>query len=328
MSEQAASALESSGGLAELADFLSDTPDEQEPEEESSDTSAEEPTGDESDTGTDADNDSETDPEDSEESDSEDEQKATTVDRKIKVPDRHEDGTVTEIEVTEKELIAGYERQAAFTRKTQALAERESQAVNFLKSKHDEIRNQYVSQAELTRVALVQMAGLKSGDEMAQLAHSDPAAWVAENQRQQSVHAYLNQLDQQINGEKQRAAQEADAHRAQSLQQQFHKTWEVLEKEKIDKPQLAKIYDGVSKSYGFTAQELGNVYDHRLVRMMRDAQAYQALKSQKADVTRKVADAPRMPQRQTKQPTRLDASIENKFKSGRAKLNDLAAYLR
>ena len=160
------------------------------------------------------------------------------------------------------------------------------------------------------------------------MAHSDPAAWVAENQRQQSVNAYLNQLDRQINGEKQRAAQEAEAHRAQSLEQQFKKTWEVLEKEKIDKPALAKIYEGVNKTYGFSPEELGNVYDHRLVKMMRDAQAYQALKSQKADVTRKVSEAPRMPNRQT--PSVNDAKqkqLEHKFKSGRAKLNDLAAYL-
>ena len=101
-----------------------------------------------------------------------------------------------------------------------------------------------------------------------------------------------------------------------------------LEKAKIDKPTLAKIYEGVNKTYGFSPEELGNVYDHRLVKMMRDAQAYQALKSQKADVTKKVTDAPRMPNRQMKQPTRLDAALENKFKSGRAKLNDLAAYLR
>jgi hypothetical protein len=151
---------------------------------------------------------------------------------------------------------------------------------------------------------------------------------VAENQRQQSVNAYLNQLDQQINGEKQRAAQEAEAHRAQSLEKQFKTTWAELEKEKIDKPTLAKIYEGVNKTYGFSPEELGNVYDHRLVKMMRDAQAYQALKSQKADVTRKVSEAPRMPNRQTLPVNeRKQQLLEQKFKGGRAKLNDLVSYL-
>lgn len=318
MDGQAESAPES-GGLDDLASFLADTP-----EEESTDELEANPADDstaESDTEEEASD--EQDDEGSEES-----EEPAPVDTKITFKVKGEDGVEETIEASTEELASSYLRQKDYTKKTQALAERESQAVNFLKTKHDEIRNQYLSQAELTRTALVQMAGLKTGDEMAQLAHSDPAAWVAENQRQQSVNAYLNQLDNQINGEKQRAAQEAEAHRAQSLEQQAKKTWEVLEKEKIDKPTLAKIYEGVNKTYGFTPDELSNVYDHRLVKMMRDAQAYQALKSQKADVTRKVSEAPRMPNRQT--PSVNDAKhkqLEQKFKSGRAKLNDLAAYL-
>jgi len=294
MDGQAETAPES-GGLNDLVSFLSDTPEEESTEEIETNP-ADESTA-ESDTDEEAN--SEQDEEVLEEAD-----EPAPVE-KITFKVKGEDGTEETVEASTEELAASYLRQKDYTKKTQALAERESQAVSFLKTKHDEIRNQYLSQAEVTRAALVQMAGLKTGDEMAQLAHSDPAAWVAA-----------------------RAAQEAEAQRAQSLQQQFHQTWEVLAKEKIDKPALAKIYDGVSKSYGFTQEELGNVYDHRLVRMMRDAQAYQALKSQKADVTRKVTEAPQMPNRQTKKTTRLDSTLENKFKSGRAKLNDLAAYLR
>jgi hypothetical protein len=99
-------------------------------------------------------------------------------------------------------------------------------------------------------------------------------------------------------------------------------------KRQIDKPALAKIYEGVNKTYGFSQEELSNVYDHRLVKMMRDAQAYQALKAQKADVVKKVSDAPKMPSKQHSGETRKDQALESRFKSGRAKLNDLAAYLR
>lgn len=318
MDGQAGSAPES-GGLDDLASFLADTPEEESNDEDEAQT-ADESTA-EGDTDEDATDEQEDDAEQSED-------EPAPVEKKITFKVKGEDGVEETVEASTEELASSYLRQKDYTKKTQALAERESQAVNFLKTKHDEIRNQYLSQAEVTRQALVQMAGLKTGDEMAQLAHSDPAAWVAENQRQQSVNAYLNSLDQQISSEKQRAAQEAEAHRAQSLEQQFKKTWEVLEKEKIDKPALAKIYEGVNKAYGFTPEELGNVYDHRLVRMMRDAQAYQALKSQKADVTRKVSDAPRMPQRQTPpSQERKQQQLERKFTSGSAKLKDLVAYL-
>src|SRR5437868_8676563 len=44
---------------------------------------------------------------------------------KFKVPVKGADGTDTSIEVDEKELIAGYQRHADYTRKTQDLADRE-----------------------------------------------------------------------------------------------------------------------------------------------------------------------------------------------------------
>ena len=50
---------------------------------------------------------------------------------------------------------------------------------------------------------------------MAQLAQSDPAAWVAENQRRQSIAAVLGQLDQQIAYERQAIEQR----KAQEMQQ-------------------------------------------------------------------------------------------------------------
>ena len=306
-------------GLSELASFL-DTPLDEESEEET-EAPADESTAEEGDTDEEA-----NDEQDDEEGDQPDEEPAPVAKITFKV--KGEDGNEETIEATPEELASSYMRQADYTRKTQALAEREYQAVEFLKTKHDEVRQQYLSQAELARAAVVQMAGLKTGEEMAQLAHSDPAAWVAENQRQQSINAYLSGLDQQINTEKQRAAQEAQAYQQQTIQKQYAQTWAELQKEKIDKPALAKIYENTSKSYGFTQDELNNVYDHRLVKMMRDAAAFQELKAKKPEVTRKAEAAPRVPVRQSTAQTRKDQELTNKFKAGRAKLNDLAALLR
>ncbi len=308
-----------SGGLAELADFLSDTP-EKESEEESSAPEAEESTA-ESDNEDEANDDSDIiDPENP------DDEPAPV--EKITVKVKGEDGTEETLELTTDEIASGYMRQRAFTQKTQALAERESQAVEFLKSKHDAIRQEYLSQAELARAAVVQMAGIKTEDELASLANTDPAAWVAEQQRQRQIGNYLNQLDQQINGEKQRVAMESKQHQDQLLQRQYAQAWEALSKEKIDKPALAKIYGDVTKTYGFTEAELGNVYDPRLVKMMRDASAYQSLKAQKSTVTKQVQAAPKMPQRQaTPIQERKSKELNSRFKSGRAKLSDLAEYL-
>jgi len=310
-------------GLADLASFLSDTP-EREPDEEA--LNAESPPHE--DTEDDAKTQQEED-EDADEEPSEDEDAPPAPERKIKVAIKNDEGEEQELEVSEEELVKGYHRQQDYTKKTQALAERESQAVEFLKSKHDEFRQQYLSQAELARAAVANMAGIKTEAELAQLANSDPAAWVAESQRQKEISHYLNQLDQQINGERQRAAQEQTERQAQTLQEQYQKAWTVLAKEKIDKPTLTKIYDDAKKVYGFTDEELGGVYDSRLVMALRDAAAYQALKLQKAEVTKKAVDAPRLPNKQTTPANeRRQQKLNDRFKGGRAKLSDLAELLR
>lgn len=321
MSEQADSALDS--GLDGLADFLSDTPIEESEDEELPENSADDST-DELDTEEEA-NDGQ---DDSDDESDEDDAKPAPID-KIAVTIKADDGTEVTEELPVEELVKGYQRQADYTKKTQALAERETQAVEFLKSKHDEIRNQYLQQAESARIAVAQMAGLKTEAELAQLAQQDPAAWVAEVQRQKQIGAFLQGLDNQLMTERQRAAQEQQQRQQMTLQQQYQKTWSMLEQEKIDKPTLAKIYEGVNKTYGFTEQELANVYDYRLVKLFRDATAYQQLKAQKGQVTKKVAEAPKMPAKQAPAPdVRHKKALAQKFTSGRAKLNDLAAYLK
>jgi hypothetical protein len=322
--EQAEQALDTGGTLNDLASYLADTPEEASDKQDDEQT-ADDSTDEEVDTEAEANDEQDIDPDDP---DGEFKDEPAPV-AKITVKVKGEDGKDETLELTPEEIGSSYLRQRDYTRKTQELAQRETEAVQFLTTKHEEVRNHYLSQAELARAAVAQIAGIRSESEMAELANSDPAAWVAENQRQRQLSAYLNQLDQQINGEKQRAAQEREQRQKQSLQSMYQTAWSELQKDGIDKPKLEKIYGSVQKTYGFSPEELGNVYDHRLVRLMKDATAYQALKAQKPEVTKKVQAAQPMPNKQNA-PARekLDKALENKFRTGRAKLNDLAAYLR
>lgn len=318
MTEQA-QALES-GGLNDLASFL-DQPEEESTEEIEAE-NVEEPASEE--TTDEATNDDS----DDEGEDGEAEEEPAPVE-KITLKVKGEDGVEETVEATLEELESSYMRQQDYTKKTQALAARENEAVQFLTQKHEEIRNQYLAQAELTRSAIVNLAGFKSEQEMAQLANTDPAEWVSENQRQRQIGNYLNQLEQSIQGEKQKAKEQAAHGEKIRNEQLFNNTWSVLQKEGIDKPKLESIYGDVTKNYGFSNEELATVLDYRMVQVMRDAVAFRALKAKKAEVTKKVQAAPRMPTRQA-QPAneRRDRELDEKFKSGRAKLNDLAAYLR
>ena len=325
MDTEQAPALESSS-LSDLVSFLADTPDEESTDQKEAN-QAEESTGEEADTDAEANDEQDIDPDAPD--DGEDVDEPAPVEAKITFKVKGEDGKEETVEATTEDIAKSYMRQQDYTKKTQALAERETQAVQFLTQKHEEIRANYLQQAELTRAAVVQMAGIKTEAEMAQLANSDPAAWVAENQRQRQINSYLNALNQQIESEKQQAQAQAEQRSQQQIKKQFDAAWAELSKDGIDKPKLQKIYGDASSNYGFTDAELANVYDPRLVRVLRDAAAYRTLQAQKPAVMQKVQNAPRMPSRQSAPAQeRRDQALEQKFKTGRAKLNDLAAFLR
>ena len=320
MSEQVESSTLGSDSLSSLADFLADTP-EMDPIDEDEAETTDESTAD-------GDTDEPENDEQDDESEGEPDDKEPIPVAKITVKVKGADGTEESLELTHDEIASSYMRQSDYTRKTTELATRESQAVDFLKTKHDELRSNYLSQAELARAAVAQMAGIKSEDEMASLAHSDPAAWVQEQQRQRQISAFLGGLDQQINGEKQRAAQESDQVSQKQRAQAYEKAWSELQKDGIDKVKLAKIYTDSAKHYGFSEGEFSNLYDHRFVRALKDATAYRELQAQKSVVTKKALDAPRMPTRQANPAQeRKTQELNNRFKGGRAKLSDLAAYL-
>lgn len=315
------------GGLMDLAKFVGELPDEDSPQDdEVADTESEESTQ----TGTDdAENDEQqASAEDSEESEEEGEEKPASVE-KITFTVKGEDGKEETVEATTEEIAASYMRQADYTRKTQALAEREREAVQLFTQKYDEIRNDYLSKAEMARAAVLQVAGLKSEDEMAQLAHSDPAAWVAENQKRTAVASFLNSLDQQIASEReQQQAQQAQMQR-QMLAQAYQTAWAELQKDGIDRDKLASVYDKGMKLYGFTPEELSNVYDARMVRVLRDAAAYRELQSKKQEVTKKVTEAPKIPSKSNAPASdRKAKALDQRFRTGKAKLNDLASLLR
>ena len=314
MSGQAESAP---GNLDDLASFLEDKPleasDEQEDDATPQEDSQEEP--DEAESAVD-----ESEAEATEE-EAEDQPSAT-----FKVTVKGEDGADQTLDVDQKELIAGYQRQRDYTVKTQALAERERQAFEVVTQEIEKSRAHYMQQAQVAHMAVRELAGLRSAEEMAVLAQTDPSLWVQEQQRTAAVQSRLQMLQQGVQSEQAQAQQM----QAQQRQQLFSKAWDVLQEKGIDKPKLAGIYQEASKRYGFGEQEFANVYDPRIVLALRDAVAYRALHDKKPAVQQKAQAAPKLPA--TKQPVARSETkikqLETRFaRKGGAKLDDLAAYL-
>ena len=314
MSGQAESAP---GNLDDLASFLEDKPLEASDEQENDATPQE---------------DSQKDPDEAESAVDESEAEATEEEAEdqpsatFKVTVKGEDGADQTLDVDQKELIAGYQRQRDYTVKTQALAERERQAFEVVTQEIEKSRAHYMQQAQLAHMAVRELAGMRSDEEMAVLAQTDPSLWVQEQQRAAAVRTRLQQIQQGVQSEQAQAQQM----QAQQRQQLFSKAWDVLQEKGIDKPKLAGIYQEASKRYGFGEQEFANVYDPRIVLALRDAVAYRALHDKKPAVQQKAQAAPKLPA--TKQPVARSETkikqLETRFaRKGGAKLDDLAAYL-
>jgi hypothetical protein len=126
----------------------------------------------------------------------------------------------------------------------------------------------------------------------------------------------------------QHEAAQSQQMQAAKLQQEFGTAWKVLSEKGIDRPKLQSIYEKAQK-YGFSQNDFSGVYDPRVVLMMRDAVAYQELKNKQPEVSKKAANAPKLPA--SRQPVPRNEAVikklDSRFKGGKAKLDDLAAYL-
>jgi predicted XRE-type DNA-binding protein len=262
-------------------------------------------------------------PDDADE-ESDEEQPDPTSSRKFKVTVKGEDGADLEQEVDEKELIAGYQRHADYTRKTQDLASREAQAVEVVKAEVSKAQNHYIQQAQMAQAMVAKLAGLRSPEEMAQLAHVDPAGYVAEQARMQQVQHMVAGLQNQWQQEQFRQQQEQQA----EMQKSFDRCWGVLGQKGIDKPKLQHIFETVAKDYGISQDRFATLNDPAVVMVMRDAVAYRELQSKRAEVTKKAEAAPRIPPKQAapRADTQEKKRVE-RLRSGRGSRDDLAAFI-
>ena len=261
-------------------------------------------------------------PEDEEDEDATD----RTSQRLIKVTVKGDDGSDETREVSEKELVKGYMLQADYSRKRAADEQQKNEisqrALNALETQ----RIRQLEELQFYEQAYRRHAGIRSPEEMATLARNDPATWVQEQQRQQLIAEDSQRLRADIQAKK----GELEHTRSAQQQQAFSQAWGVLGQHGIDKPKLRKIFDETTKHFGIPEERYANIDDPKLVLILQAATKYMELKAQTADATRAAKGAPRLPAQRQPVPRneRLAKQIDARFKGGRAKVADLAAYLQ
>jgi len=200
-----------------------------------------------------------------------------------------------EIEVTLDDLIKGYQREADYTKKTQTLAEQRKQveAERQVIEQAKTVRDQYQA-----RLALIENAlrSREPQENLEALKETDPIGFAVKVAEQTQREKQL----QAIQLERARIAQQQQAEQTQNLNSHLaveaHKLAEAIPEyaDEQKSVQVKKDIRDYAKKIGWSDEELASVYDSRAVLTLYRAMQYDKLIGNKANVTKKVNEAPKM----------------------------------
>lgn len=195
-----------------------------------------------------------------------------------------------EQELPEDEVVKGYSRTADYTRKTQELAkERDA-----FKSEADAVRaerQQYTTQLKQLEELLTD--AVPAEPDWDTLRNEDPttfaathAAWELHQKRLNAVKAERTRVEQKAQADRTVQFQEHLKQEAAKLAEAVP-AWKDAEVAKAEKAEIADY----ARSLGFTDEDLGQVADHRLMLLLRDAMSFRKAEKNKPAIKDKIEKA-------------------------------------
>ena len=172
---------------------------------------------------------------------------------------------------------------------------------------------------------MARLAGLRSPEEMLELSRQDPAAYVAEQARQQQVHSMIAGLQNQWQQEQFRAQQD----RQRSLATEFRALLGCAGAEGHRQAQAAAHFlKTVSKDYGISQDRFATLNDPAVVMVMKRRRGLPgAVPKEKSEVTQRLrlhracSQKSPVPRADTQDKKRVEW-----FRSGRGSRDDRRIY--
>lgn len=196
-----------------------------------------------------------------------------------------------DVSVTLEELQKGYSRTQDYTRKTQQIAEVRKQ----VEAETQAVRAERAQYAQLLGALQAQLQATEPQVDLDRLYNEDPIEWVRQKEilRERQEKAYAIQAEQQ------RLAQLSRQEQQQAMEQQLIAQkdallaalpeWKDSKKAKAEKALVVET----AKAVGFTEDDLKQVYDHRLVLLLRKAGLYDQMMSKRQGIKPVVSNGPR-----------------------------------
>ena len=234
------------------------------------------------------------------------------------------DGTA--YEVPEKELQAGYMRQQDYTHKTQAIAREREQAESEIQNRAQQqiqAMNLYGEKLGELHVARLTANHLESALQQINR-EDDPANYAL----MQSDLANARQQAKELEARLGQANELMQAQRDTQIRQAQQEAVKVLSAEIPDlKDRLGVWNKHATDTYGFSPQELAQVTDVRVFRLLDDAVKYRDLQNRKPEAVKKAAAAPVKPAKQTRSVPPSSIVKAEKRHAEHRDVNSLAALL-
>jgi hypothetical protein len=230
-------------------------------------------------------------------------------------------------EVNQEELINGYQRQADYSRKTEELSIERKQQEDTIRRERETLQSQLTNISQLEQSLRTQLDTEMASIDFDKMYEEDPAGAARLQYQMQKRQRDLETTRQQLQSSQQDEYQKY-------IQEQEKQMY--LKMPEMKNPETAVTARNDMKRYltdtGYNQAEIGNLTDHRMLLILKDAIAYKKLQSSKPGISKKISNAPKVVKAGTAQSKddklnlRRNEGFKRLKKSGH--LKDAAAIFR
>lgn len=209
---------------------------------------------------------------------------------KLKIPMKQGDKEWEE-ELSLEQLRDGRMMQADYTRKQQELSEHRKQVETMTQTAVEKERTAYLTSLGALQKSIIQAASPELANvDWNKLAQENPAEYVRLSNRAREVNAALERVRFEEEKVQTQQANERNSRLAQAVSESQTKLREAI-------PNWNDaLYQSLQKrgidTYGFKPEEIGDVWDHRVMQVLHDAHQFRLLKEQKQTTDKKVETLP------------------------------------
>ena len=201
-----------------------------------------------------------------------------------------------ELEVGIEELKNGYQRQADYTRKSQALAEqrKETEQIQSERQRLEQERQMYANGLQMLQEQQSSKLQEFESIDWTALKADDPYQYMLKKDEYRDAQEKVNNVAQQQALIQQERNEEMQRAKAQFVQQEYNKLVDALPEWKDKDSTIKKDIQEYAKSVGFLPEEISQLSDHRSVLVIKKAMEYDKLTKKVAPKKKAVKKVPKV----------------------------------